>query len=52
MERGSLEAERQTWLVLNLSSDMPCQGDHRHAFSTSLSLERTFLTLGVKNTDF
>ena len=52
VERGSLEAERQTWLVLNLSSDMPCQGDHRHAFSTSLSLERTFLTLGVKNTDF
>lgn len=55
MEGGLLEAERQTWLVLNLPSDMHRLGDHRQAFSTSLSLELTFLILGTglggKNTD-
>lgn len=29
VEGGSLEAERRTWLVLNLPSDMHCQGDHK-----------------------
>lgn len=32
--------------VLNLPSDMHRLGDHRQAFSTSLSLELTFLILG------
>ena len=53
--KGAYSRLRQTWLVLNLPSDMHRLGDHRQAFSTSLSLELTFLILGTgpggKNTD-